>query len=246
MDSIIVKSKTLRTLKSLIPSFIKRSINIFIFKIKHIGRACKVAYTCNISPHSELEGCNRIYHDTTFNGRLGYGSYICNDCVISADIGRFTSIAPFVRCNPGRHPFSYPFATTSPCFFSLNEVGSQCGTTFANKQMFEEFSYYDKERKISVQIGNDCWIGEGVFLVGGVKIGDGAVVLAHAVVTKDVPPYAIVGGIPAKILKYRYDEDTISFLRKIQWWNYPVNWLKGNWELLCDINKLKEYFKSQY
>lgn len=62
-----------------------------------------------------------------------------------------------------------------------------------------------------MKIGSDCWIGTGVFLVGGIVIGNGAVVLAGAVVTKDVPPYAIVGGVPARILRYRYDEETINF-----------------------------------
>ena len=108
--------------------------------------------------------------------------------------------------------------------------------------MFDELKYYDIERKISVKIGNDCWIGEGAFLVGGITIGDGAVILAHAVVTKDVPPYAIVGGVPAKIQKYRYDEETIDFLQKIQWWNSPIEWLQENWELLCDLDKLKKYY----
>ena len=230
-------------LKSLIPPFVKKVIRVLIVKIKHIGHGCKISYTCNISPLSRLEGMNRIYENTTFKGELGFGSYICNNCILSADIGRFTSIAPFVRCNSGRHPYTLPFATTAPCFFSLNKNHVQNGNTFATKQMFDELAYYDKERQIAVKIGNDCWIGEGAFLVGGVEIGDGAVVLAHAVVTKNVPPYAIVGGVPAKVIRYRYDEETISFLQKIQWWNSPIEWLKENWELLCDIDKLKEYYK---
>ena len=89
------------------------------------------------------------------------------------------------------------------------------------------------------EIGNDVWIGENVFFQGGVIIGDGAVVLAGAVVTKNVPPYAIVGGVPAKVLKYRYDEETIKFLLGFKWWDKDVNWLRDNWQLLCDIDKLK-------
>ena len=232
-------------LKSLIPPFIKNVIRVLIVKIKHIGHECKISYTCIISPLSRLEGMNRIFHHTIYSGRLGYGSYIGNNCSLSADIGRFTSIAPHVRCNPGKHPLSYPFATTAPCFFSLNKEHSQNGSTFATKQMFDEFALYDKKRNIAVKIGNDCWIGEGTFLVGGITIGDGAVVLAHAVVTKDVPPYAIVGGVPAKVLRYRYDEDTIAFLQKIQWWNSPVEWLKEHWELLCDMDKLKRYYNTE-
>ena len=119
--------------------------------------------------------------------------------------------------------------------FSLQK---QNGKTFATKQTFIE----SKDAPI---IGNDCWIGEDVFIVGGVKIGDGAVVLAGAVVTKDIPDYAIVGGVPAKLIKYRYDKETISFFKKIQWWNNDIHWFKKNWELLNDIQKLKEYYNGK-
>ena len=69
--------------------------------------------------------------------------------------------------------------------------------------------------------------------------------MAHAVVTKNVPPYAIVGGIPARILGYRYDDETIKFLQKIKWWNNPPEWFAKNWKLLIDIDKLKDYYISK-
>ena len=223
----------------MIPSFFKKiGKNIWIM-VRHRGLECKIALSCSISTSTELEGMNRIYRNTTFHGRIGLGSYIGSNSYLSADIGRFTSIASFVRCNSGRHPMVAPFVSTSPCFYSLNKNKEQCGITFAQHQMFDEIVCYDEKRKISVKIGNDCWIGEGVFLVGGIVVNDGAVVLAHAVVTKDVPPYAIVGGVPAKIIKYRYDEDTIAFLKKTAWWNLPVSWLKDNWSLLCNIDEFK-------
>lgn len=193
---------------------------------------------------STFEGMCQIHSHTIFHGRLGMGSYIGSYCNLSADIGRFSSIASHVRCNPGIHAYHAPFATTSPCFFSLNPTHSQCGSTFAQKQMIDEFRLVDKKRNIAVSIGNDVWIGERAFLVGGVIVGDGAVILAGAVVTKDVPPYAIVGGVPAKILKYRYDEETIKFLMKIKWWNQSEGWFKEHWELLCDVNKLKEFYQK--
>ena len=104
--------------------------------------------------------------------------------------------------------------------------------TFADQMMF-------KEVKSATTIGNDCWIGENVFFAGGLTIGDGAVVLAGAVVTKDIPPYAIVGGVPAKVLKYRYDDETVKWLLDFKWWNKDINWLRENWQLLCNINELK-------
>ncbi|WP_300911611.1 CatB-related O-acetyltransferase [Muribaculum intestinale] len=184
---------------------------------------------------------NKIHPHTYFRGELGFGSYIGPNCNIVGKIGKFTSIGPNVRCNPGRHPYTYPYVTTAPCFFSLNPKHSQNGSTFATKQCFDEFTYADKDCKFPIVIGNDCWIGEGVFIVGGVTIGNGAVVLAHAVVTKDVPPYAIVGGVPAKILKYRYSTDDIEFLQRIKWWDNSISWFKNNWELLCNFEKLKTY-----
>lgn len=185
---------------------------------------------CSLSLSCRFEGANKIYHNTSFKGFMGYGSYIGPNCDITANIGRFTSIAPWVRTNRGRHPYLSPFVTSSPMFYSIRK---QNGFSFADKNYFEELT-------LPVEIGNDCWIGENSFLVGGISIGDGAVILAGSVVTKDVPPYAIVGGVPARIIKYRYDVETIRFLLGIKWWNKDISWLKKNWKLLCDINQLKE------
>lgn len=95
---------------------------------------------------------------------------------------------------------------------------------------------YDCNREVI--IGNDVWIGAGVFIKGGIKIGDGAVIAAHAVVTKDVPPYAIVGGVPAKILKYRFTDDVIRKLLDLKWWDYDIAAIQGlDWS---DIHKCIE------
>ncbi|NCC18133.1 MAG: CatB-related O-acetyltransferase [Bacteroidia bacterium] len=115
-------------------------------------------------------------------------------------------------------------------FYSLLK---QTGTTFAEYQNFEEI-------KPKIVIGNDCWIGDRVYLIGGVNVGDGAVILSGAVVTKDIPPYSIVGGVPARVLKYRYDEETINYLLKVKWWNKPIDWIKNNWELFSDMDKFKD------
>ena len=213
-----------------------------IYVLKRIGKLIIIWFkfhkklrllsSCSISFESDFEGANKIYPHTSFSGKMGYGSYIGPNCDIKATIGRFTSIAPFVRTNLGIHPITFPYATTSPMFFSNKR---QTGETFADRLMFDE-------TRPPTIIGNDVWIGENVFFAGGLTIGDGAVVLAGAVVTKDIPPYAIVGGIPAKVIKYRFDEETITFLLNLRWWDMDVSWLKEHWELLCDINKLKSYF----
>lgn len=220
---------------------IRRVVKHFLAWWKFRGKAV-IACTADVTLQSEFEGMCKLHPYSTFHGRLGIGSYIGRHSRLSANIGRFTSIGNYVVCNSGVHSYQAPFATTSPCFFSLNSNKSQCGSTFASEQLFEEQRLIDLESKIAVEIGNDVWIGEGAFLVGGITIGDGAVVLAHAVVTKNVPPYAIVGGVPAKVLQYRYDKETIGFLLEMKWWNNSIDWFKQNWRLLSDIEKLKEYY----
>lgn len=223
---------------------IKKFYNWLCCKRKFKNKV-KFPFTSKITINSEFEGMSQIFRNVSFHGKLGFGSYIGNNCSLSADIGRFTSIAPHVRCNTGLHPYKSPFVSTNPCFYSLNPNSAQNGSTFADKQMYEENAYYDKESKIGVKIGSDCWIGEGAFLVGGIQIGNGAVVLAHAVVTKDIPPYAIAGGVPAKIIDYRYDKETIDFLLKTQWWNNSIEWFKENWTLLSDMKKFMEYYEKK-
>lgn len=99
--------------------------------------------------------------------------------------------------------------------------------------------------KGDVIIGNDVWIGMGAFILSGVTIGDGAVVGANALVTKNVPPYAIVGGNPAKIIKYRFDEYTIQKLLKIAWWNWSEKKISAAMPLLLsdDIDMFIKFYE---
>lgn len=203
---------------------------------KYRGK-CRVSYSGHLQSGTVCEGMNKIGENAKFKGRMGLGTYIGGDCVLKADVGRFTSIAPGVTSVTGRHPIKSPFATTSPFFYMKDISFAQ---SFATEDMYQSSAYYDSSRKILVKIGNDCWIGQGALLVGGICVGDGAVVLAHAVVTKDVEPYAIVGGVPARVIGYRYGEETIRFLLKRQWWNESEAWLREHWRLLTDIESLKK------
>ncbi len=216
-------------------SYLKRRLKQFLLKRRYKG--VWFHPTSNIQRSSTFEGGNKIHAHTTFGGNLGFCSYIGGDCQIYGRIGRFTSIAPFVKVVPGIHPYTYPFATTSPVFFSTMK---QCGFSYADQQMFDEFRWADSDGKDCVRIGNDVWIQTGATIVSGVIIGDGAVVLAGAIVTKDVPPYAIVGGIPAKVMRYRYTPEDIDFLLKLRWWDKGELWWKENWRLLNDIEQLKK------
>lgn len=215
---------------------------LYLWQKKHNGDKVKFWYSTHLSYRCKFEGMNMVAQNSSYFGSMGYGSYVGHECNVSADIGRFTSVGPHCTFINGQHAYKAPFVSTSPLFFSLSNNRNPQNKTFAKRQMLDEFIYYDKEKQLVNKIGNDCWIGFGVTLIGGVEIHDGAVVLAHAVVTKDVPPYAIVGGIPAKVISYRYDERTISFLQNIQWWNNEVEWFEKNWESLNDINELKRLY----
>lgn len=214
--------------------------NIFNYiHLKHKWKG-KVLFNRNSRIHkiSNFEGSNKVCGNTYFEGYMGYGTYIGSDGCFIGKIGRFTSIAGKCCVVLGRHPYKYPFATTSPMFFSLLK---QNGNTYADTQLYDEFKY--AEPGYLVVVGSDCWIGHDVKIIEGVKIGDGAMVLAGAVVTKDVPPYAIVGGVPAKIIGYRFDEQTIQFLLKTRWWDNNIEWIKENWKLMTNIDLLKEYYR---
>lgn len=221
---------------------IKTKLKHIYFRLKH-RKELVIGENVKIAAGSVFEGMNKIYPRSSFSGFMGYGSYIGWDCDLSARarIGRFTCVAPFTQMNEGRHPYTEPFVTAHPAFYSLRK---QNGMTFAKRQMFEEVVYTDEESKYSVEIGSDCWIGQGAMIVGGVRIGDGGIVLARAVVTKDVPPYAIVGGVPAKIISYRYDKDTVDLLLRYKWWDKDIEWFQKNWMLLTNIEMLKNQIKS--
>lgn len=216
---------------------------LYLWQKRHNGKKVKFCYSTHISYRCSFEGMNMVGPHTDFFGSLGYGSYIGGDGMVSAEVGRFTSIGPNCRYINATHAYKAPFATTCPLFFSQSNGNNPQGKTFATEQMIEEFKFYDKDRELVNKIGNDCWFGSDVTLIGGVEVHDGAVVLAHAVVTKDVPPYAIVGGVPAKVIGYRYDDKTIQFLQKTKWWNNQPVWFEKNWRLLNDIEALKEYFR---
>lgn len=138
---------------------------------------------------------------------VGFGTYCGINITVGSPetkIGKFCSIAQNVIIGAGEHPLNY--LSTSP-FFYLETLGFRKGC---------------KETYLKpVQVGNDVWIGDNVFIKGGVTIGDGAVIAAGAVVVKDVPPYAVVAGVPARIIKYRFDEKTIKELLDLKWWDLP-------------------------
>ena len=124
-------------------------------------------------------------------------SYIAeNGYAMNTEVGKFCSIGSELICSPIEHPTTY--LSTSPAFYSDKKKYD-----FS----FLDIEHYNPDRKTT--IGNDVWIGARVFIKGGIKIGDGAIIAAGSVVVKDVPDYAIVGGVPAKLIRFRFSEEVV-------------------------------------
>lgn len=145
-------------------------------------------------------------HDVTIGNysRVGVGCQITN-----ATIGNFTAIGKDTVVTVGQHPTNY--LTSHSIFYKKGNWGW-------HDDWIAPIDFVGKGR---VTIGSDVWIGRQCIIMDGVTIGDGAVVATGAVVTKDVPPFAVVGGVPAKVIKYKFPQDVIDRLEEIKWWNLP-------------------------
>lgn len=169
----------------------------FITKIQRPSlRNCTIDKTSRVYERSELQ-----------NVLIGKHSYIGKSSVISdTKIGNFCSIAGYGQIGGGMHPTN--MVSTSPCFLSGR---SSTGHNFA-RLLFRSST--------TVEIGHDVWIGAGCYIKSGVIIGTGSIIGAHSVVVHDIEPYTIVAGVPAKIIRKRFDDQTIEKLLKLKWWNW--------------------------
>jgi phosphonate metabolism protein (transferase hexapeptide repeat family) len=144
-------------------------------------------------------------------------SYVVNDSDIAyAGIGKFCSIAAMTRINPGNHPMHRA---------SQSHFTYRASTYFAGE--VDEPEFFAWRRAHRVTIGNDVWIGHGAIVLPGRHIGDGAVIAAGAIVTKDVAPYMIVAGNPARVIRPRFATDVAARLRALAWWDWPHERLRA-------------------
>lgn len=157
--------------------------------------------------------------------RIGKYTYLGENTYLPyCKIGKFCSIAPEVRMAAGLHPKNY--VSTHPLFY--NQYLKR-GKIKESNIHFETFERIEGEDKILCEIGNDVWISTNVLLVCGRKplhIGNGAIIAAGAVVTKDVPPYSIVMGVPAKVVDYRFDKNIIKEINDLAWWDRSDEWIE--------------------
>lgn len=209
--------------------FIKKSILEYHYRKNKL----RIGYM-SYAQSSTFGEYNTIYDNVVLNQvDLGSFTYIAQDSIISrTSIGKFCSIGPRVMCGLGKHP-SRTFVSTHPLFFS-NQLQAQIS--------FSDDSYFDEFKPI--EIGNDVWVGANVIILDGVKIGNGAIIGAGSIVTKDVDPYAIVAGVPAQTVRYRFSDEQIDWLMDLKWWDFDVEWLKKHFKKLHNIEELRKITKS--
>lgn len=155
-----------------------------------IGKQCHVLGNCIIN-----------------NSVIGAYTYVSRNALIqNTTIGKYCSISHDFVSGLGAHPMH--LFSTSPLFYKAKNP--------LRLKIVSEDLIFDEYKPI--YIGNDVWIGAKVIILDGVTVGDGAVVAAGSIVTKDVPPYAVVAGVPARVIKYRFNPERIELIQKSKWW----------------------------
>ena len=185
-----------------------------------------IGFNSSVSADCVLTGENRIGQNCVLvHTQLGRASYCANGTQFQGcEIGAYTSIGSGVRIGLYQHP-TRGYISTFPGFHFP----------------WKATSYLDKPVRCEVHprtvVGSDVWIGDNALVLSGVEIGDGAIVGAGAVVTKSVPPYAIVGGVPARLIRYRFSKEQIEKLIELKWWNWPQARIAKNQELFARVDE---------
>lgn len=171
-------------------------------------------------------------HSYISDSSLGDYSYVMEHCqIVNSTIGKFCSIASFVRLNPSNHPLQRPTShhfTYRAAMFGFGD---------------DDIKVFAWRKSQPVTIGHDVWIGHNATIMPGVKIGNGAAIGSSAVVTKDVEPYTIVAGVPAKVIRPRFSDAVAEKLEAMKWWDWPHELLRKR---LSDFRKSAEEFVEKY
>ena len=214
-------------MKQKIKYYIQKILGLFldvpvILKSRVIGYSLVKSQKANVSTSDKTSIVSPFYLKDVV---LGDYSYIAkNSSITNTEIGKFCSIGPNFCCGLGIHPTNG--VSTSPMFYS---AAKQNGFSLTNENKIEE------QKKI--KIGHDVFVGANVTVLDGVSIGNGAVIGAGAVVVKDIPDYAVAVGVPAKVVKYRFEPEVIKKLQEMKWWNFDEEKLKKVERDFFDIKK---------
>lgn len=183
---------------------------------------------CRIGAWTEIGAYTRLVSST-----LDDYSYIApaGSDIMYARIGKFASVAAGVRVNPVQHPMQR--VTQHHCTYRRRQYGFD---TVDDEEVFTE------RRNREVWIGHDTWLGHGSIIMPGITVGTGAVVGAGAVVTKDVAPYTIVAGVPAKVLRRRFPETIAHQLLTVKWWEWPHETLQARFPDLFNVERFLEMY----
>jgi acetyltransferase-like isoleucine patch superfamily enzyme len=187
----------------------------------------KIYSGAKVDNNSILNKNSVIFNDVVLNNsNIGAYSYIQARSIVSnTSIGKFCSIAGDVFIGLPQHATA--FVSTHPIFY-LNNTPLP--------KIFSSVDFFETDKR--TYIDHDVWIGQKALLMGGIKVGVGAIIGAGALVSKDIPPYAIVAGVPAKIIRYRFDFETREELLRSKWWDMPDNWLEENYLLFKNPKEL--------
>ena len=208
-------------------NFFKRILSLFKSESDQVKKEYTFTEVIEAGLNPNFHGNNKVKSITI--GKHSYVTY--NTIIYYCDIGNYCSIGPNVVIGYGDHPTN--FLTTSPRIYYNHKIFDRDQVDALTKNSFKR-----------VYIKNDVWIGANVFIKNGVTIGNGAIIAAGAVVTSDVGDYEIVGGVPAKLIKMRFDIDIVLLLLKTKWWELEIEELKNFEKVILSPTKenLEKYF----
>lgn len=194
----------------------------------YISNGVAIGGSCSFGKNVKLNR-NVVIANSTINDYSYIGGF---SEIKNCSIGKFCSIAQNVKIGLGIHPSN--MISTYPGFYSNKASGAN--KFFHNPSIIEE-------KKVS--IGHDVWIGTGSMIMDGIEIGNGAIIAAGSVVTKNVEPYEIVGGVPAKRIKYRFSVNEILILQELKWWHKDTKFFKNFSHLFTNTDAFFAHFKDR-